>query len=648
MTSGHARIRVRLLAPALLTAALLGAGCGHDSTSAATDAKTDGPAALAPCANVPGIPTARCGTLQVPLDRANPSAATTTVAFALIPRRNASTPSAGTLAFNPGGPGEPTIDHAADLTKMFAPLLDRRDLLLIDPRGTGRSAALRCSAEARPKLADVFATPADGLETIGACGRELGALVGQYGTAAVADDFDAVRASLGVDRLDLWGNSYGTYLMPVYAARHPDHVRSMVLSGAYPIDFDPWGRDRADGMRRGIRLMCARTRSCRGDAVLRDLAALATRLRHGPVTFTVPVGSQRFRARLDENALAALAYGGGNAYVLGQLPAIAASGRIGDLAPMRRVVENGLLAQSYGVIQHVPRTESLAQALSTECHDFPRAFSLSESPVARHAAYERARAAIDPDAFFPFSASAWTSAGFEAAATCIEWPNDPTGARPIAPGTPMPDVPVLVISGDLDANTPSSAGRQVAGQFAHATFAEIPDAGHVPTDASPCALKLGVRFVATTSAAGDACADTGAPPPVTPRAPLRAADLAAVKAATATVAQRRALAVVVATATDLQQQAELVTAFKRAHALRGGWYVGDGKRVRLASARVVRDATVSGELAVTKTQITGALRLTGRGTPHGRLSVRLTGTGASAATGTLDGRPVHLTFRVGG
>jgi pimeloyl-ACP methyl ester carboxylesterase len=115
----------------------------------------------------------------------------------------------------------------------------------------------------------------------------------------VADDFDAVRAELGVDRLDLWGNSYGTYLMPVYAARHPEHVRSMVLSGAYPIDFDPWGRDRAAAARRAIGLICARTHGCHGDRVLRDVAALATRLRHHPVTFDVAVDAKHFRGRLD-------------------------------------------------------------------------------------------------------------------------------------------------------------------------------------------------------------------------------------------------------------------------------------------------------------------------------------------------------------
>jgi pimeloyl-ACP methyl ester carboxylesterase len=235
--SSQVQLRARLLAPAVITAALLAGGCGaNGSKPSAAVAKPDVATTLARCSKLPGLPSARCATLEVPLDRAKPSAGKTTVAFALVPRRHASAPSAGTLVFNPGGPGEPTMDHAADTAKMFAPLLDRRDLLLIDPRGTGRSAALSCSAERRQRLADVFTTRAQDVETIGACGRELGSRAALYGSAAVADDFDAVRAALGLDRLDLWGNSYGTYLMPVYAARHPGHVRSMVLSGAYPID----------------------------------------------------------------------------------------------------------------------------------------------------------------------------------------------------------------------------------------------------------------------------------------------------------------------------------------------------------------------------------------------------------------------------
>jgi hypothetical protein len=153
-------------------------------------------------------------------------------------------------------------------------------------------------------------------------------------------------------------------------------------------------------------------------------------------------------------------------------------------------------------------------------------------------------------------------------------------------------------------------------------------------------------FVATTTAKANACAGTGTPPPVTPGAPVLASQLAPVPTATGTPAQRRALAVVVATATDMQQQASVRTAFGSATALRGGRYTTRGQRVRLTGARVVRDASVSGELTPAR-KVTGTMHLTGSGTPDGRLRVQLSGTGASRVTGILDRRPVNLTFRLG-
>jgi pimeloyl-ACP methyl ester carboxylesterase len=194
----------------LLVAALLAPAVSACGASDAPIARSGQAAALAPCSDLPGLPTARCGSVEVPLDRADPGAGTTTVAFALVPRRDAASPSAGTLVFNPGGPGEAAIANAAGTAEMFAPLLDRRDLLLVDPRGTGRSDPLHCPALERLRLEDVFASRARFLEAVGACGRELGPRARFYGSAAVADDIDAVRAALGLDRLDLWGNSYGT------------------------------------------------------------------------------------------------------------------------------------------------------------------------------------------------------------------------------------------------------------------------------------------------------------------------------------------------------------------------------------------------------------------------------------------------------
>ena len=83
-----------------------------------------GGAKLARCSGLLELPRARCGSIRVPLDRANPSLGTTKVAFALVPRRDASRPSLGTVVPNPGGPGKPTIAQGASAVRSFAPLHD--------------------------------------------------------------------------------------------------------------------------------------------------------------------------------------------------------------------------------------------------------------------------------------------------------------------------------------------------------------------------------------------------------------------------------------------------------------------------------------------------------------------------------------------
>ena len=618
----------------LLVALALGLGVGGSATAA------DGPVVGA-CVGLPQLARASCGTIRVPLDRANPSLGTTDVAFALLQRRDTSQPSLGTIVPNPGGPGVAVIGSSeAPYVTSLAPLLDRRDLLLVDPRGTGRSGVIVCKTLGGAALA--FATGEQAVARIGACGRELGARAGLYGTAAVADDIEAVRAALGLERLDLWGDSYGTFLMPVYAARHPEHVRSIFLNGAYPIEFDPWGRDHLGAALKGIRLVCARTRACNGEPVLRDVARLATRLRSRPVSFTYSVGGERVRARLDEGALAELVFTGGDAAAFGRIPGAVASALGGDYASIRRLVQNKAI--QYAVILRDP-SFSFAQNLATHCHDYPRVFSYTDAPAARRAAYDRALKAVDPHAFWPFSPDGWTQTS-QASAQCLDWPNDPSAGSPLPAGTKFPDVPVLVLSGDLDANTPSSAGRQAAGQFPHATFVEIPNADHTPAAHNACAFNLGVRFVATLQVNAQACARTGKAPQVAAPAPRRAVELPLV-AVKGTNAERRALGLVVVTVGDLFEQGGILEVTGTAGGLRGGRYVmrKDGA-VRLLGVRVVRDASVSGVVSLARAGLKGTLRLTGPGVAPGQLRVQLTETGRSHATGTVNGRRVDFSFRL--
>ena len=85
---------------------------------------------------------ALCGKIRRAWEPGNPSAGTVKVGFAFVPARRQ--PAIDTLVPHEGGPGYSTTGTGADYAAMYGPLLDRRNLLLVDQRGTGLSQPLRC------------------------------------------------------------------------------------------------------------------------------------------------------------------------------------------------------------------------------------------------------------------------------------------------------------------------------------------------------------------------------------------------------------------------------------------------------------------------------------------------------------------------
>ena len=110
---------------------------------------------------------------------------------------------------------------------MLGPLLERRRLVLVDMRGTGHSRAIDC-----PALEGGHGTPQFG---VAQCARILGPTYGSYRTSAAADDLDAVRERLGLERITMYGDSYGTFLAQSYAYRHREHLEALILDSAYPV-----------------------------------------------------------------------------------------------------------------------------------------------------------------------------------------------------------------------------------------------------------------------------------------------------------------------------------------------------------------------------------------------------------------------------
>lgn len=199
-------------------------------------------------------PHARCGTVNVPLDSAHPAAGTLPIAFELYRHTRTTQPAHGTIVPSIGGPGISDTAVNRLFLRLFRPLLDRWDLLLIDHRGIGRSAAINCPAIQHLK--------GDFLSGVRACGTKLGAAADRYGSGDVADDVDTVRAALGIDKIDYVGSSYGAVDVGAYALRHPDHLRSAVLDSPWISSDDTFVSFLPPWAAKVEALVCRRSPSC--------------------------------------------------------------------------------------------------------------------------------------------------------------------------------------------------------------------------------------------------------------------------------------------------------------------------------------------------------------------------------------------------
>jgi pimeloyl-ACP methyl ester carboxylesterase len=194
------------------------------------------------------------------------------------------------LVFFNGGPGAPTIDYANYASWALSSLRDTHDLLLVDMRGTGEPAPLACDLyDDHGRLAP-FLAPYWPLDRVRACAARLSKRfdLTQYTTEAAARDFDAVRAALHIDQIDLYGASYGTRLGLEYMRLFPEHVHRAVLLGVIPPEA-PTGRDFAVGGEHALQAAfaaCAVNRRCHDAAPdpRADIVAMLGRLRSSPAT----------------------------------------------------------------------------------------------------------------------------------------------------------------------------------------------------------------------------------------------------------------------------------------------------------------------------------------------------------------------------
>ena len=458
-------VRARPLILAALVAGLLLSASGSGSAGV-----------LGRCTSVPAD-TTLCGRVSVPLDRTGALAGTISLRVKALPPSDGGAPQATIFALA-GGPGQaatPLLDAFGGVLK---PVLRTRELVTFDQRGTGGSGLLRC---------DELAGPGTLAAAVLGCAQSIGPPRADYTTAASVADVEAVRAALGVDKLILYGTSYGTKVALAYAAAYPQHVDRVILDSVVPPNgIDPFQRSTLTAVPRVLRGVCNGACHFTHDPG-GDVARLARQLGRARLHGSAIDGhGHATSASLGESGLLGLVLAGDfDRYLRAALPAAVRGALRGDATPLLR------LTLSAGAGSSSAGSDSDAVYLATTCEDGQVPWPSGTPLPQRHAAENAAAAAIPDGAFAPFDRASAMALGL--ADLCRGWPEAPIGQ----PQPPLPSTPTLILSGDEDLRTPRADALALARELPGAHLVEVPDAGHgvLFSDPTDCAERAVAAFV---------------------------------------------------------------------------------------------------------------------------------------------------------
>jgi pimeloyl-ACP methyl ester carboxylesterase len=379
---------------------------------------------LTPCDVTDG---ALCGTLARRWDPTGAVPGTLDVGFAFVPASDTSHTALGTVVPHEGGPGYSTTGSADSYAAMYGSLLTRRNLLLVDQRGTGLTAAIDC-----PELQDLVGPYA---RAAARCARRLAPRAHLYGTALSADDLAAVVTALGLGRVDVYGDSYGTFFTQVYASRHPKQVRSLVLDSAYPTYGETaWYPTQDAAMRGSFDLVCRRTPTCArfGVRTSARIASLVQRVRRHPIVGRAYAGDGRVhRLVLDAPTLVSLAFNATYGPVTYREldAAIRALFSRRDARPLLRLVGE-LEFPGGGTSAAADYSEGADAAVA--CMDYPQLYAMTASTAVRRTqltAAVKTQLTRNAAVYAPFTINEYMRSTWSELDWCLTWPTAPSPYR---------------------------------------------------------------------------------------------------------------------------------------------------------------------------------------------------------------------------
>jgi pimeloyl-ACP methyl ester carboxylesterase len=430
---------------------------------------------LQPCAE-PGVTKdALCGQYEVFEDRAKNAGRKIRLNVMVLPAL-VDKPASDPIFYFAGGPGGAASSYGA--ASFITQMHRLRDVVLVDQRGTGKSNPLQCNFHGDTNDMSSYFVENMTPEAARACRAELekNADLRLYTTTLAMADLDEVRTQLGYDKINVYGGSYGSTAALAYLKFYPQHVRTVALAHVAPPDL-VLPLSFAAGVEHAINRLiddCGAEEKCHATfpQLRTDWNQVVANVEKGPVTFDTlnPVTRQKQQITMTRDGFTELMR------LVLYIPNV-----MSILPLMIHQMSQGDYSQfayySYQVRRGVDAALARGMQLSVLCaEDIP---FLKESDIQSKMAgtfYGVARAHLYQK-------------------LCEQWPR---GEMPAKYREPInSDVPVLIISGDLDPVTPPSVATPLLRGFPNGRQIIMPNATH---NSYECAERLALEFIERGSA----------------------------------------------------------------------------------------------------------------------------------------------------
>ncbi len=414
---------------------------------------------LNPCnISSPGLPVhmaAKCGKINVFEDRILQAGKQIALNFAVIPAVSRN-PSPDPVFFLAGGPGEAATESYLVVAGAFQRLNSKRDIVLVDQRGTGKSNPLECQEESAITTSETILPAQVIAQQTQACLAQLPGDPRFYTTSIAVDDLDQVRQALGYTTINLYGASYGTRVALVYARQHPDHLRSLILDGVAPLDWSigPQAEVDAQSALDLDFMRCQQDDLCRKTypGVAQEFHSLLVRLRQSPAEVRLP--------GIELGKLITTTFSAADFTTTIQMM---------SYSPETVALLPFMVHQAYAFNDYQPFASQAANNLNTLQHSISAGMRLSVL-------------CSEDVPFWPVQTKSNTSYLGEAfmqdlRLICENWPkaNLPAGFKePV-----QSSAPVLLISGEADPITPPTNAQQAAKTLPNSLLIVLPGSGHI-------------------------------------------------------------------------------------------------------------------------------------------------------------------------